>query len=796
MYNMKKFSSILLLLLLSLLGVTAQAQITDVSQITNGKTYTIKSVNRGYLYYDAATDANYLRSTFYTSTADATPTGTADEQFAFLRGDYTPTGQYYLYNIGSGKFVSAETATSGLVLSDRPSKTGRITLTASGSYFIIKYPNFNNVVVNITSWMHKYGIRAVEGADPDDGNKMTIKEVANEDLSEAVEKINASERPDVYHIRAKDNARGVLYAGNAAGNGANENGEMSTAGATHNSNGYTDFASVNINQNNAYQQFAFIEWKGKTYLYNIGTHSYVYNAGGYFAFSQTNQEAVELQAVTSSGNTAYKLLKFLTSNTFLTFSNGGGRHAVNPQTGKTSAATDGGDLIAVNAIGQNLTAAEWAKAVSLLVLPAAKSLVASTEGIGLPSAADQATISTMITNLETALEDGTATYAQVVALQEFVENCPKTTMQSGKAYTIKFKHMNGVYTYFYWDAVNGKLALGVLSEGQELPETAKFICRQVGDKFAFVNNAGKYLTWRNNKTADGYNSGKGVTDAYDPDQNLFTLAPIAASTNVVADANFLAGTLSITGKRANGNVGVFVIKAAGEFDGAGEPFVTNTSPYYSSAAIFTETTYPNTVTFKATDLTDGENAVALATFSAPFATVLPEGVTAYRVTQDEENNTMLNVEALTEGQALPANTGFILAGTEGANVTMVPATDETLVNATGTLLQHSAGAAKALNQNGGFDFILGSKNGHVAFYRVNDAANVLPMNRAYLHLDENPFSLGTLHMIFGGNTTTAIQGVQNGQQPQAPIYDLSGRRVQKLQKGGIYIQGGKKFIVK
>ena len=79
---------------------------------------------------------------------------------------------------------------------------------------------------------------------------------------------------------------------------------------------------------------------------------------------------------------------------------------------------------------------------------------------------------------------------------------------------------------------------------------------------------------------------------------------------------------------------------------------------------------------------------------------------------------------------------------------------------------------------------------------MNDAANVLPMNRAYLHLAENPFSLGTLHMNFGGNTTTAIQGVQNGQQPQAPIYDLSGRRVQQLQKGGIYIQGGKKFIVK
>ena len=369
--------------------------------------------------------------------------------------------------------------------------------------------------------------------------------------------------------------------------------------------------------------------------------------------------------------------------------------------------------------------------------------------------------------------------------------------ENGKAYTIKFKHMNGAYTYFYWDNANDQLTLGLLNDGEELPETAKFICRKVGNQFAFVNNAGKYLTWRNQgDDLAGYNGNKGGTDTFTADYNLFSLDRIATSfAHVSADAAFLSETLSITGKRGNGQVGVFVVQAEGSFYGADTPYVTNTSPYYSSAAIFTETTYPNTVTFKATDLTDGLNDFALATFSAPFASVLPEGVTAYSVTQDAANYTMLNVEALT-GQALPANTGFILAGTADQTVTMVPATDETLVDATGTILQHSAGATKTLNQDGGFDFILGSKEGHVAFYRVNDAANELPMNRAYLHLAENPFSLGTLHMHFGGSTTTAIQGVQSGRQSQAPIYDLSGRRVQHHQKGGIYIQGGKKFIVR
>jgi hypothetical protein len=45
--------------------------------------------------------------------------------------------------------------------------------------------------------------------------------------------------------------------------------------------------------------------------------------------------------------------------------------------------------------------------------------------------------------------------------------------------------------------------------------------------------------------------------------------------------------------------------------------------------------------------------------------------------------------------------------------------------------------------------------------------------------------------------TTAIESVlNNGADANAPIYDLSGRRVMNAVKGGIYIQNGKKFIVK
>jgi hypothetical protein len=59
-------------------------------------------------------------------------------------------------------------------------------------------------------------------------------------------------------------------------------------------------------------------------------------------------------------------------------------------------------------------------------------------------------------------------------------------------------------------------------------------------------------------------------------------------------------------------------------------------------------------------------------------------------------------------------------------------------------------------------------------------------------LKTNPNNV--LRFNFGGNTT-AIESVVNGLDANAPIYDLSGRRV-KVATKGIYIQNGKKFMVK
>ena len=82
---------------------------------------------------------------------------------------------------------------------------------------------------------------------------------------------------------------------------------------------------------------------------------------------------------------------------------------------------------------------------------------------------------------------------------------------------------------------------------------------------------------------------------------------------------------------------------------------------------------------------------------------------------------------------------------------------------------------------------------HVGFYTAG-GSDALPANRAYL-----PTSvLGgekAVAMNFGGNVT-GINAVVKADKANAAIYDLTGRRVTRTVKGGLYIQNGSKFVAR
>lgn len=349
--------------------------------------------------------------------------------------------------------------------------------------------------------------------------------------------------------------------------------------------------------------------------------------------------------------------------------------------------------------------------------------------------------------------------------------------EDGKTYVFTNVHKTIGKNYINYNANGLTVETRGEAEANSLPQSAKFTCHVVNGKYVFVNNEGKFLVFKGLSDV-GANSNKGYMDAYEANQAQLT---VKANTTT-DDATF--GCLSFGGqKKDNGAGSYFIIKNNKTFDQN-----NYTTDYYdnnhSSAFLFEEVTYPNTITFH--DATNIEGVSHIATFSAPFATIIPEGVKAYYVSAKDTQASMTAIEA---SQAIPANEGVILTSETGASVTMVPAADETAATISGNQLGHSAGAAKTLTA--GEVYILANGTSGTAFYPCQ--AGDLAMNKAYL-LGNNGGKAITMNF---DNTVTAINGITtNVANAQAPIYDLSGRRVMSTAKSGLYIQNGKKFIVK
>lgn len=177
-----------------------------------------------------------------------------------------------------------------------------------------------------------------------------------------------------------------------------------------------------------------------------------------------------------------------------------------------------------------------------------------------------------------------------------------------------------------------------------------------------------------------------------------------------------------------------------------------------------------------------------ATFYAPVAVNVPEGVTAHTITINGEWATLS--EAL---EVIPANTGVVLhsetAGTYNFAIT------EDVEAISGNALLGSA-ATKYFTTAGTY-YALGLVEGEVGFYKDAFKNNRFQNNshKAYLYVP-NTSAASAFKFRFEDGTTAIESVLNNGADANAPIYDLSGRRVMNTAKGGIYIQNGKKFIVK
>ena len=169
----------------------------------------------------------------------------------------------------------------------------------------------------------------------------------------------------------------------------------------------------------------------------------------------------------------------------------------------------------------------------------------------------------------------------------------------------------------------------------------------------------------------------------------------------------------------------------------------------------------------------------------PFGVSNVAGATAYTGALNAEKNAI----DMTATTSVPANTGFVLVGTaDKATLTIGTADAISGTNAlTGSNFNTALTDATRANY-----LVFGVNAGNVGFYAPSSSVPSIPANKAYINASAvagSAIALNFGNTVTGINAATIINGENN-----APIYDLSGRRVWAPVKGGLYIQNGKKLV--
>ena len=377
-----------------------------------------------------------------------------------------------------------------------------------------------------------------------------------------------------------------------------------------------------------------------------------------------------------------------------------------------------------------------------------------------------------------------------------------TMPKNGKAYYIRPVNKGKQVSErsanrLYYKNASSSLEIGV---GGSDVDNAIFYAHQVGDKFIFTNNAGKYLTFRaDGKSING--EGTGFSDTYN-ELFLFKLFPMPSiSGDSQTGVTSPTGTLELSGlvllqsymyedSQNKGNELHYLMANTKDqkfHNGSGND-VYFTTDNNTCAFYLEEATQQNQFTTKALTVGDVNNA-NICTYSSPFPVVLPAGVDAYIATEQGDAIVLQKVT----GAALPKNTGVILSTDEAKDYIPVARTTEEIANITEGTNKLVATTGEAIDAST-TAYVLAKDGSNAVFKRLDTNKRAVAQYKAYLNMTGS--SQSAIKLLFD-NTTTAINSAKTDvlNNKPATMYDLNGRKVGKLQQG-IYIVNGKKIIVK
>ena len=203
--------------------------------------------------------------------------------------------------------------------------------------------------------------------------------------------------------------------------------------------------------------------------------------------------------------------------------------------------------------------------------------------------------------------------------------------------------------------------------------------------------------------------------------------------------------------------------------------------------------YYNQVTWTIDVATEFEVALntvegkSYATAYLPFGVSAVSGAKAYTAAEPANGQTVM-----TETANFAKETGVLLVSEEAAAKAVLTIGDaEGATNTSalkGTLLAKDITGAQTKY------LVFGKNNANeteVGFFEPSTTVTSIPANRAFFADAE----VSAIALNFG-NVTAVNKVVAGNANVNAPIFDLTGRRVVKAVKGGLYIQNGKKYIVK
>ena len=189
------------------------------------------------------------------------------------------------------------------------------------------------------------------------------------------------------------------------------------------------------------------------------------------------------------------------------------------------------------------------------------------------------------------------------------------------------------------------------------------------------------------------------------------------------------------------------------------------------------------------------SAAKYATFYAPVAVTMPEGITAHTVTVNEDRPTVTLSNPM---ETVPGSTGVILY----ADVTEETAFDLAITETANTVesvLKGTVNRTIVTKPEGKECYVLANGGDGVGLYvaAIGTGENedrtkfYNGSHKAYLEVDVNTAQNISFYGFRDG--TTAVETVEIRNEKEE-IYDLAGRRVNAITDKGVYIVNGKKVI--